>query len=153
MSELQLGLIGWCVAHGKPYTDDWGFADRPGKAIQLARKAIRALDADLAQELSALIEEHRRFVLVRHHGAHGVLMVDPTLPAESQWISRLPSGTERTLAAFAADADDAISGLLSNCKRADLLRARIVRRALEQERAARRAADRARAREDHAASG
>lgn len=130
MSELQLGLIGWGVEHGEAYTDDWSFADRPGKAIKLAKRASASLDDDLAAELSVLIHEHERLVLVRHRGAHGVLIIDPTLPPEEQWITRLPSGSEHAITEFATAATAAIAGLHAISKRASALHERAFRRAI-----------------------
>lgn len=95
MLELKVGMIGWAAKNGKPYTDDWNdVAGKPGGAKRLCESQLESMDDDLSQDVSDLLAEAELVLQERHKYAHAVFIVDPTQPAEDQWILRSPRMVE-----------------------------------------------------------
>ncbi|MEV0434091.1 hypothetical protein [Nocardia sp. NPDC050413] len=123
MLEVQIGMIGWAWKHGKPWTENWSDVDgAPGAALRLCRAALPEMDAALASEVSALLDEA---VLVRNERnkfAHAVFILDPTRASGDQWILKSAREEFEPLTEEQGAALVATSNQLS--KRAALLRER-----------------------------
>ncbi|MBO3083020.1 hypothetical protein [Cellulomonas fengjieae] len=86
LAETQLALCGWAAETGYAYTDEWAFDRYPGGATKYARKRVRYLDTDQRSDLRHLLATYAELVGVRHQAVHGVLLLDPTLTPDEQWL-------------------------------------------------------------------
>jgi hypothetical protein len=91
MLELKIGMIGWAAKNGKPWTEQWDeVAGQNGGAKKLAKSQLPHMDDALAAEVRELLTKAESVLQERHKYAHAVFILDPTQPAEDQWILRSP---------------------------------------------------------------
>ncbi|OZE85996.1 hypothetical protein CH304_03635 [Rhodococcus sp. 15-649-1-2] len=91
MLELKIGMIGWAAKNGKRWTEQWDeVAGQNGGAKNLVKSQLPHMDDSLAAEVKALMAEAEPVLQERHKYAHAVFILDPTQPAEDQWILRSP---------------------------------------------------------------
>ena len=87
MLEVQIGMIGWAAANGRPWTEDWRqVAGSPGAAWKMCRDALPRLSETLATEVSDLMAQADPIRSERNKYAHAVFTLDPTRPSSDQWV-------------------------------------------------------------------
>ena len=89
MLELQIGLVGWASKNGHHYTEIWSdVAGAPGSAWRVCEAQAALMEPDLARDVREFLDEARPLRDERNKFAHAVFVLDPSRPADEQWILR-----------------------------------------------------------------